>query len=356
MTDLFTRRQILNAAADLLDRGPSALTADEFLLRAGQVYRIACTDAEASDEAADLVDQADALLERFRAEGHGLPLSGLTLPDVGQAERWLQAPAPRFAEVLETLDRVGAIKAGLALLDGARPEVDQASDRLVAQIQAATERHPEALFDLGVAALERIAERGLVPGEDAALLALDEAVQRRLTSALAGQPLEANRTFRVRPLASEQAQALGQALALAMQRTNPLAVAPDLLELAPFTAAASSRGHDLVLHGVSPRASVDLSVELMRDVRVSVHEDEIEIELLGNESGPVLLVPLVRGEPDRPCASRSGNHPRHLIFTPAPADPNLDGYALVVGDRLAFLKLARLRPRKASTSTNAGSP
>ncbi|RYE90662.1 MAG: hypothetical protein EOO75_09845 [Myxococcales bacterium] len=141
------------------------------------------------------------------------------------------------------------------------------------------------------------------------------------------------------PLDRARAEALGQALAAALQRSSPLAVSPELLDLAAVMAPAGSvRGgaRDVTLHGAAP-ALVDESVELLADVVVRASADEIEVELRGAERSPVLLVPLVGGEPRTPCACRTGGHARHLVFTPSD-EPGLEGYALIVGDRLAFLR------------------
>lgn len=340
MNELNTRRHILTQAAALLtdDAAPSS----EFLYRLGQVYRISCTDADASDEAASVVDEADALLERLRQSAARRSFTDVQLPELTATHAWLRAPRSHHAEVLSALDRLGGIQAGLSLVAGGSTpyhQADVATNELVRRIDEALQTSPAALFDLGVAALERIAQQGHVPGEDRALIALDGAVHQHLSAALRGQAIAAPQAIRVRPIAAEQAEALGKALAMAMQRTQPLRVAPDLLDLTAFPAmTASRRSHDLMLHNAAPSAPVNTSVELMRDVRVTVTEDEIEVELLADEQGSVMLVPLINGEPGTPCSSRSGNHPRHLVFAPTAPEPGLDGYALVVGDRLAFLK------------------
>jgi len=341
MNDLIIRRQLLTQAEALLSPSAAASSSD-FLLHVGQVYRVSCTDADASDEAASLVDQADALLEKLLQAARGRALDDAQLPELSGVHGWLRAPRGHFAEVLSALDRLGAFKAGLSLAAGGSAldhQADVATNELVRRIEEAAARSPGALFELGIAALERAVAHGIVPGEDRALLALDAVVQRRLSSALRGQPFEAPRSTRVRPLDAEQAAALGSALASAMQRSQPLRVAPDLLELSSFPVIpGSSRAFDLILHNAATAAPLHQSVELMRDVRVTVTDEEIEVELLNDEQGAVLLVPLVQGEPGRPCPSRSGNHPHHLVFTPAFPEAGLDGYALVVGDRLAFLR------------------
>jgi hypothetical protein len=340
MNELTPRRQIVTQAAALLEGDTPP---DEFLYRLGALCRLSCTDAEASDEAAALVDEADALLPRLQQAALSRDLSGAPLPELSAARAWLAAPRGHHAAVLDALDRLGAVLAALSLVAPGSPahqQADVAMNELTRRIHEAATRSPQALLDLATAALERIVTAGVVPGQDRALLALDAVAQRTLASALRGEPLTAPCSFRVRPLAAEQAEALGRALAAAMQWSQPLQVAPDLLQLVDFPAppAGSRRVFDLTLHGAPPAEPLRETIELMQDVRVTVTDEEIEVELLGEQTGAVLLVPLHRGEPGRPCPSRSGNHPRHLVFTPPPAEEELDGYALVVGERLAFLK------------------
>ena len=66
---------------------------------------------------------------------------------------------------------------------------------------------------------------------------------------------------------------------------------------------------------------------------------ELVADVAERGKGPVMLVPLERGEPGAPCASRGGAKPTETVFTLNEATPSLDGYALVVGDRIAFLKV-----------------
>jgi hypothetical protein len=341
MNEIIQRRQTLTHAAATLDNG--ALPPADFLYRLGQVYRLSCTDGDASDEAAALIDEADALLARLQEDAPRRQLQGAQLPDLALAHAWFAAPRGHHAGILATLDRLGATLAALSLVAPGSPlhhQADVAMNELSRRVQSAAAPASGALLDLAVAALEHIALNGIVPGEDRALLALDAIAQRSISAAFHGEPLPTPRVFPVRPLAAEQAEALGKALAAAMQRSQPLQVAPDLLQLADFPTppAGSRRAFDLMLHGAAPDAPLRESIELMQDVQVTVTDEEIEVELLGEVSGAVLLVPLHRGEPGQPCPSRSGNHAGHLVFAPPPPDADLDGYALVVGDRLAFLR------------------
>ena len=342
MNELTIRRQILTSAAALL-RGDRAPSTGELLLHAGRVYRLSCTDADASEEAAALVAEADALLDPLAQAARGRDLDAVLLPDLAPAREWLASPRSHHAATLALLDHLGALQAALSLIAPESPtyrRASEASDALVQDLQIAAVRAPEATLDLAVAALEQMTSAGVVPGEDRALLALDALAQRNIAAALRGQPLPAPRAIRVRPIAAEQAEALGKALALAMQRSQPLQVAPDLLQLADFPAppAGSRRFFDLTLHNAQPGAPLRESIELMRDVRVTVTDEEIEVELQDAPQGAVLLVPLRSGDPGDPCPQRSGNHPNHLVFTPPSPEEDLEGYALVVGDRLAFLR------------------
>ncbi|MCS6900142.1 MAG: hypothetical protein RMJ98_03570 [Myxococcales bacterium] len=340
MNELPIRRQILTQAAALLAGAPSP---EDFLPCLGALYRLSCTDAEASDEAASLVDEAEALLLKLVQTASRLDFSSLSLPDISPVQAWFAAPRDHYAAVLGLIDHLGAILAALALVapgSSLHQQADIAMNELTRCIEEAAARSPRALLNLSTTALERMATTGVVPGADRALLALDAVARRALASALQGEPLTAACSFRIRPLDAKQADALGRMLATAMQRSQPLQVAPDLLQLVDFPAppTSSRRTFDLTLHGAPSGMHLRETVELMQNVHVTVTDEEIEVELQGELDSTVLLVPLHRGEPGRPCPSRSGNHPRHFVFTPPPAEEELNGYALVVGDRLAFLQ------------------
>ncbi|MCU0657300.1 MAG: hypothetical protein MUF64_19185 [Polyangiaceae bacterium] len=343
MNEIAHRRHLLNQARAALHQ-PSSRTTESLLIDLGRCYRIGCTDAEASDEAAALVAEADLLLDGLKQALQGRDLATLRLPPLDEAHRWLASPRTRHGAVLDAFDRHGAVQAALSLLapdsEPHRRASAEAAEALGA-LQIAAVRAPEAILELTLSALERIVLAGVVPGEDPLLLALDDLARRHLASALQGQPLPAPTTIRVRPLDAAQAEALGNALALAMQRSRPLQVAPDLLELADFPAppAGSRRSFDLRLHNAPQEGPRRESIELLQDVQVTVTEEEIEVEFQGDPHDAVLLVPLHQGQPGEPCPVRSGNHPRHLIFSPpAPLPDAPDGYALVIGDRLAVLR------------------
>ncbi len=334
MNDLDLRRQILSRASALTQ--PAGLADAELLRLLGQSYRLACTDEGDSDEAAQVVADADRLLDQARASLAGrTPVAAS--PDLALVEDWLADPHGPASAVLDVIDALGAQQAGLEAL-GAEATLAPVVAQLADRIRLAGARHPGALVELARLAAERSVVQGVVPGADDAMLALDDVLHRHLTSALR-RTSQAPRRLGLRPLDTARAEQLGQTLAAALQRKSPLTVSPELLDLAAFftTGGPRSVGRDVMLHGASSGQSADESLELMRNVTVRVTADEIEVELQGDESGPVLLIPLVDGEPRLPSPSRAGSHARHLVFSPSD-EPGLDGYALIVGERLAFLK------------------
>ncbi|RYE92473.1 MAG: hypothetical protein EOO75_06640, partial [Myxococcales bacterium] len=113
MNDLDLRRQILSRASALT--APASLSDADALRLLGQSYRLACTDEDASDEAARIVADADALVQSARAALEQRPLS-VPRPDLSAVEAWLDDPRGPVTPVLDAIDELGALRAGLAAL------------------------------------------------------------------------------------------------------------------------------------------------------------------------------------------------------------------------------------------------
>jgi hypothetical protein len=342
MNHIDSRTQLLRQAQGLLDTGLTAVSLDELVVHVGALERLTCTDEDDSAELSALIDEAGRLQGALVAAAAGLPVGSLPLPATDAVRRWLASPAGPFARALAQIDRLGAVVAGLSLLAPGSAALQQAAstdEAIATQIEQAARSAGASMVDAAEAAAKLLVAHGVAAGSERSLLALSGVLELRITAALRGEPIEAPALFRLAPIESDRALALGAALATALQRKQPLEVAPDLIELSGSVAwGAPLSGRDLVLHGAENQAVARRDVELLRDVRVVVGEDEVEVELLGEEKGAALLVPMVNGNPGEPCPVRSGNHSGHLVFSlPATSDP-VDGYALVVGNQLAFLK------------------
>jgi hypothetical protein len=346
------RKTILDSAARLLaSADPASAPLVDVAARLGAVVRVACGD-DGDPEGAQLVADADALL----ATGNGAlpalaarltssPAEAVELPPTPSLGPWLASPRGPFSAALAELDRLGAVTAGLGVLapgSTAHRQAQSAVDHAAALVSGAALARGGEMLDAAVAAAERIAAEGVAPGADDALLALSDVCGDRLAAALRGEPLEAPRGFHIRSIDADVASQLGARFAKALSRTSPLEVSPDLMELAPQGAGLGHAEGDLVLHGASEASVLEpTAVELLKGVLVKYVGSELEVELAADAS--VLVVPIFRGEPGDPCPVRSGAHTRHLVFTLSLAaddarGDDLDGYALVVGDRLAFLK------------------
>jgi hypothetical protein len=342
MNHIDSRSQVLRQAQDLLDAGVATVPLETLVIRVGALERLSCTDDDDSPELSAIIDEALRLQGELVAAAAGLPVGGLPLPATDAVGRWLASPTGPFARALAQLDRLGVVTAGLAVLapgSAAHQAALVADQSFSAQIQRAARSGGAAMVDAAEAAANLLVAGGVAAGSEQSILALSDILGDRIEAALRGEPVEAPALFRLAPIEADRALALGSALATALQRKQPLEVAPDLIELSGSVAWGAPRsGRDLVLHGAENQAVARRDVELLRDVKISVGEEEIEVELLGEEKGAALLVPMLDGHPGAPCAVRSGNHPGHLVFSLPTEGEKVDGYALVVGDRLAFLK------------------
>jgi hypothetical protein len=318
------RERILTDLEGLLASGGRAAPPERLVAAVGRASRVACGDDE---EGLGLPERADALLERAREMfGNAAPPSAeaLTLgAPRGEVSRWLTSTRGPFSSALTELDDLGALAAGLEQLAPHAPAAGLLSDR-IAELEGAfrgrarDRQERRAMFEAAMAASSLITERGV-----------------QLSAALEGEPLDDD-AWKVRAVEPGVAERLGALLARALERPNPLAIAPDMVELAAQGSwrAPASIG-DLVLHeGSLESAAKAERVELLPGVFVRPHEGELEVETAPGVEAPCLLV-LVDGEPGEPCPAREGHRAGQLVFTLA---PEAEGYALVAGERVALLR------------------
>jgi hypothetical protein len=333
------RERILADLEGLLASGGRAASPERLLTAVGRAARVACGD---DDEGLGLPDRADALLARAReAFGDLTPPAGedaaVGAPG-GEALRWLDSTRGPFSSALAELDELGALAAGLSQLAPSSPAADALSRRIAGLARAVEGRAPSerrAMFEAAMAASALVAERGVHPDYDRALLALADVVGLQLSAALEGEALD-DEAWKVRSVEPAVAERLGALLARALERPNPLAVAPDMVELAAqgFWRAPASVG-GLVLHEEALEAAAKAErVELLPGIWVRPLEGELEVETEAGAEAPCLLR-LVGGEPGEPCPAREGNRAGQLVFTLA---PDAEGYALVAGERVALLR------------------
>jgi hypothetical protein len=329
------RERILADLEGLLASAGGAPAPGRLFPAVGRVARVACGDDDAGLE---LPERAEALLERARAAFGSAPPPDAIAAKAGELDRWLDAPRGPFSAALAELEGLGALSAGLAELSPAAPAARSLAGRVGELARAIGERardHRRTMFEAAMAASALIAERGVHPEHDAALLALADVVGLQLAAALEGEPLD-DEAWKVRAVEPAVAERLGALLARALERPGPLDVAPDMVELAArgFRQAPASVG-DLVLHeGALDAAAKAERVELLPGVWVRPLEGELEVETSAGAASPCLLA-LVEGEPGEPCPSREGHRAGQLVFTLA---PDAEGYALVAGERVALLR------------------
>ncbi|HEU4532621.1 MAG TPA: hypothetical protein VFS00_00840, partial [Polyangiaceae bacterium] len=247
------RERFLADLEGLLASGGRGAPPGRVLAAVGRVARVACGD---DDEGLGLPDRAESLLDRARVAFAGARLGEAAPPaEAGAFGRWLAAPRGPFSAALAELDGLGAVAAGLAELDPEAPAARPLAARIdglagAIRERAAAERRP--MFEAAMAASALVAERGVHPEHDAALLALADVVGLQLAAALEGEPLD-DEAWKVRATEPALAERLGALLARALERPAPLAVAPDMVELAAhgWHRAPASVG-DLVLHESAP--------------------------------------------------------------------------------------------------------
>jgi hypothetical protein len=311
-------------------------TSDERLMAIGAVARVASGDAE--DEAAEaLVTEATALLEQARTS---VAHADAIIPDGSDVLRWLSDTRAPFSAALGELDRLGLVASGLAIVAPDSDAATRATARVTSLAEAIADtarEHGGRMVSAAMAASEHLSTHGVDLPADAALVALADVLAARLDAALHGHPLETPSPVRSTVMDRDRATHLGFVLAKALGRAA-FHVTPDLLELAPGGLGGPASSREVVLHE-APEFALPPPVELLRGVRVSSAHGEVVVTLTDRDSGPVLLVPIEHGEPGAPCSSRGGARADERVFTLRDKTPSLDGYALVVGDRLAFLKI-----------------
>jgi hypothetical protein len=333
MSQPVSRERFLTDLEVLLASGGRA-PAGQLFATVGRVARVAHGD----DEGAGLPERADALLERAREAfaGSPPPADGVRT-STREVDRWLASPRGPFSSALAELDALGAVAAGLAELAPDAPATRATAERVEAlarSIQGRALAERRAMFEAAMAASALVAERGVHPEHDLALLALADVVGLQLAAALEGEPIDDD-SWKVRATEPDVAQRLGALLARALERPSPLVIAPDMLELAAHGHAhAPASVGDLVLHEEALDAAAKAErVELLPGVWARPLDGELEVEAAG-AAAPCLLA-LAEGKPGEPCPAREGHRAGQLVFT---LTPNAEGYALVVGEQVALLR------------------
>lgn len=322
------RHQCITQAKALLDR--AAQVSDRALLIAlGAAERVACSDR--GEHGGALIDEADALLRDAKRLAGRVFSVDLHTPAL---DAWLKAPQGPFATALTELSELGAIASALASLQpgsAAQQMAQAAVDERAGAILHVARAHSAVMLDAAVAASQRVVDFGVAPGPDDALLALSEVCDARIRAVLAGEALEAPRPFVRSVLSRDLAERLGEALAAALARPAPLAVAADALQLAP--AASFSPRAELVLHGAAEAIQDAPSVELLPGVVIRYVGAELEVELAEDRSDRPILLPVSGEQPGSPCPARAGAHARHFVFTL----PEAGSFLLLVGEQAAYL-------------------
>jgi hypothetical protein len=327
----------------------SPLADAQILHTVGAVARVAHGDDH------DLAARADDALARVRSAAFRLDTASLTSFCDGLALAPTSANGAvdhDATSVFARLVSATTVLAGAQALDFAHPTLVALRDRTIAATQRRIHEAPTAPRPVALALLAtaHIADHGVFPGPDDALLALADGLGPVLQAAFRGEPIEPllgapGATPRHRALAPDELLRLGRILATALERSldAPLTIASELLELTPFFLASSAP--ELVLHEAASGDTHDepiLASEPLPGVLLRARLDVLEIELTaaaattGAYPEPLLL-PLVGDAALAPCRCRAGQHDGTFVFEPS-EHPAVDAYALLVGDQIAILR------------------
>lgn len=289
----------------------------------GRVLRAENRDDE--DPSTD-VDAWAALRARVEAFPAVAAKPAVPLPKTPALDAFAATLGGDVAAVVADAERLGAAALAEAFLHGSG-DVGAVARSFGVAIASKGREHAIDLFPYAEAALRAVCANGAHPDGDHVLLALSDVVGHRLEAALRGEPLLGRKKA---SFTAESAAALSAVLAQAFGRASlELVGTPTLLP------APSVRGQDLVLHDAGLAAPPRSLVEA-RGVSVKLVGREIVVRFDGPRPETVMLVSIVYGEPDAYLSPRGGADDRELVFELV--DDEVDGYALVVGDRVLFLR------------------
>lgn len=320
-----SRKAEIVARARELARATGALSPEQ-VWTVGRLLRVAEGDVE-TDEDAALADEATALATTLLAR----PRVELALPDGAALRAHLAEPRGAVGPAADEVDRLGAWTA--VLLRGA-PASDAATRAREAGRALATTVSDRA-FDLALVPLaeavsRRVADEGVVADAEPVTLALTDVLGAALAHALRGDALSTPAP----PLGATEAAALATVLARALGKVSFAAPA----ELFDVAVPATRREAALTLHESTQRAP-EQTIVVFGGVEVTVGPDEIRVVVPhGAPRDAPALVCIERGQPGAPCPSRGGATSRETVFAVPASRRDLDGFALVIGDRLAFLR------------------
>ncbi len=294
----------------------------------GRLLRVAEGDAETDEEAA-LAEEASALATTLLARGR----AALEWPHGEALLSHLSDPRGAFEPAADEVDRLGAWSAVTLRAEPSSDAAARARDtgRELAVAVASTP-FEAALVPLAEAVSRRIAAEGVVVDAEPVSLALTELLGEALTRALGGEPLFAPRAR----LDEADVAALASILARALGKVS-FAVPAELFDVA---IPAARRESALTLHEAAPRAP-EQTVVVFGSVEVTVGATELRVVVpQGGPREAPALVCIERGQPGEPCSSRGGATSRETVFTLPARRRELDGFALVIGERFAFLRRA----------------
>jgi len=243
----------------------------------------------------------------------------------------LAAPGAAVDAAAAEIDRLGAWTAVLASASPGSREAERAREtgRELAALVARADAL--ALLPLAEAVSRRVAEEGVVAHAEPLTLALTDALGVALGRALSGEALDV--PPRRASLDEAALRALSGVLARALGKVS-FALPTELLDV---TVPAAHHEAALTLHEASARAPEQRLV-VFGSVEVCLTAGEVTVAVPASTRDAPLLVCLTHGQPGEPCPSRGGATSRETVFTLPASRDDLDGLALVLGERLAILR------------------
>lgn len=293
----------------------------------GRLLRVAHSDAETDDEAR-VVDEAAAICSTLVVRDR----EALPVPSGDAIRRHLANPAGPLRQAADEIDRLGALTAVLQLTQPDGNEAREARATSAALALAVTHvRDTASLLPLAEAVSRRIADEGIVVSAEPLAVALTDVLGTQLGRALSGERFEAPAARA--PFDAAEAASLASVFAKAFGKVS-FAAPPELFDVMVPTARHEP---SLVLHEVTPREA-ERTLVVFGGVEVTIGRSEIRVVMKDGKKESPILVCIERGEPGQVCASRGGATSRELVFALPSARRDLDGFALVMGDRIAFLR------------------
>lgn len=330
------RQQIVSAVESLLSRPIAQDELPAVLGTIGALSRVAQGD---DDEG--LADRADELLARCTTELAPVfagSMESVKLPSLTPVRRWLQAPWGAFSHVIDTLDRAGAIAAGLEVVAPSSSRTTQITNELstlAADVARISKREGGVMVDAAMAAATKITSHGVAPGADDVLISLSDVLAERIEASLRGEPIDVPAPVRARVLAQDEMSQLSSVLSKALQAPS-LSISPDLLEMAwPL---ATARSADVFLHGEAVEALPSLpETEVAAGIHAQFIGGELVVRFDESPTRGAFLIPLRSGTAGSALRPREGATSSQIVFELGDAQ-NAEAMALVVGDLVVLIR------------------